>query len=236
MTRALPNLLFSLLAGVLLSFSGASAEPASPADGPAAIDVGGCVMPEVPMFGLPVGTDAPDFTATSIGDLPVTLQRDLLTDGDWVVLVTYRGGWCPYCNTQLHALRDINDAIEERNARLVAISVDVPDRAMNTTAEQDLPFLVLSDPSAQMFRDYNIVNVIPDETYLKYRDEYKFDIEEWSGEDHHIVTHPAVIIIDPAGVIRFFHVNEDYKLRLTNDEVLAALASVQQPMEKSPVE
>jgi len=237
MTRPLAPVLLAITLTSLLSATEGFAEPMPADESAASIAPGGCVVlpEEAPVVGLRIGSPAPDFSVLSLAGDDITLKGDLLPTGEWLVLVTYRGGWCPFCNTQLHALIDIHEEVLSRNARLVAVSVDLPDKASTTQQEQSLPFLVVSDPSAQLFRDYNLVNVIPDETYLKYRDEYKFDIEEWSGQDHHIVTHPAVIIIDPAGIIRFFHVNEDYKVRLTNEEVLAAFQSVQQPPEKSPV-
>lgn len=48
-----------------------------------------------------VGTISPDLRLPDVrGDL-VSLT-DLLRDGP-VVVTFYRGGWCPYCNTQLRA-------------------------------------------------------------------------------------------------------------------------------------
>src|ERR1700733_15046086 len=50
---------------------------------------------------LTKGGLAPDFTLPDATGTPVTLS-DRLRDGP-VVLIFYRGGWCPYCNLQLRA-------------------------------------------------------------------------------------------------------------------------------------
>ena len=38
------------------------------------------------------------------------------------VLVFYRGGWCPYCNAQLSALREIEPDLAQSGYQLIAIT------------------------------------------------------------------------------------------------------------------
>jgi|TARA_B110000438_G_C15644894_1_gene577004 peroxiredoxin len=52
------------------------------------------------------------------------------------------------------------------------------------------------------------------------------DLEGDSGEDHHLLPHPSVFVVDRAGVIKFAHVDANYKTRLSTDEVLAAVKTV----------
>ena len=60
---------------------------------------------------LRVGQTAPDFALPDATGRPVSLAS-LLASGP-VVLVFYRGNWCPYCNVQLRAY---NQALDQCNA------------------------------------------------------------------------------------------------------------------------
>ena len=50
-----------------------------------------------------VGETAPDFTLPNANGKPVSLDEALARGP--VVVVFYRGTWCPFCNTQLRALQ-----------------------------------------------------------------------------------------------------------------------------------
>jgi len=52
-----------------------------------------------------VGDQAPEFTLTNATGDTISL-RDMLKNGK-VVLVFYRGSWCPYCNLQLNQLQNV---------------------------------------------------------------------------------------------------------------------------------
>ena len=52
--------------------------------------------------------------------------------------------------------------------------------------------------------------------------EYGHDIEEASGETHHMLPVPATFIIGRDGIIQFQYANPNYKVRLTPEVLLAA--------------
>jgi len=52
--------------------------------------------------------------------------NDIL-ENNKIVLSFYRGAWCPYCNLELKALQNILPQIEEKGAKLIAISPQTPD-------------------------------------------------------------------------------------------------------------
>ena len=63
---------------------------------------------------------APDFTAKNQSNKDVNL-KELLKSGS-VVLLFYRGEWCPYCNRQLKALEDSLTLIKSKGASIIAVS------------------------------------------------------------------------------------------------------------------
>ena len=71
-----------------------------------------------------VGEHAPEFALADQRGEQVSLA-ELLHDGP-VVLIFYRGEWCPYCNLQLRTFQAHLDQLAERGAQLVAISPQTP--------------------------------------------------------------------------------------------------------------
>lgn len=172
-------------------------------------------------LGLAAGEQAPDFTAeTANGDTFVLSEA--YADGP-VILVFYRGGWCPYCNAQLQDFQRRLDDFQAAGAQVVAMSVDVPAKAAETAAEKNITFPLVTNPQADVLEAYNLAYQVPEELVTKYRDEYGIDLEGASGETHHKIAVPATFIIDQSGAIRFSHVDEDYRSRISAEDVLKQL-------------
>ena len=70
--------------------------------------------------GLFINSKAPDFKAADQYGNEIRL-RDVLKDS-LVVLIFYRGQWCPYCNKQLKKLEDSLQLIKEKKAKLIAVT------------------------------------------------------------------------------------------------------------------
>ena len=70
----------------------------------------------LPDPGLKVGHQAPDFTLKNALGNKVSLYEQL--NKGPVVLVFYRGAWCPFCNMHLHSLNKSLPAFKKYGAQL----------------------------------------------------------------------------------------------------------------------
>jgi len=175
--------------------------------------------------GLAVGADAPPISSKDVNGNLFELNQ-AAAEGP-VVLVFYRGGWCPYCSTQLRGLQaDALPEIKKAMGKLVAISVDKMESALKTKEKESLGMTVLSDPTARILKSYDVDYKVPDELAEKYIKKYKIDLEAHSGQKHHIIAVPAVYVIDENSKITFAYVNEDYKVRAQVDDILAAVKAL----------
>ena len=75
--------------------------------------------------GLFINSKAPDFKATDQYGNEIRL-KDVLKDS-LVVLMFYRGQWCPYCNKQLKKLEDSLQLLKNKGARLIAVTPEKPE-------------------------------------------------------------------------------------------------------------
>ena len=176
--------------------------------------------------GLKVGDKAPDIHRLDIKGKSFDLAT-AETAGP-VVIVFYRGGWCPFCNLQLHDLQiNLVPFAKDHHAQIVAISVDKTTEEAKTQAKHDLTMAIISDTKAELLTAYHVRNQISPELYEKYKTEYKLDLEESSGEKHHIIAVPAVYIVDPHGTIIYAHVDSNYKVRAPLSEIKDAIVKAQ---------
>lgn len=171
---------------------------------------------------LKKGDALPDTRVLTETGQPVRL-RDLVKEKP-SVLIFYRGGWCPYCTEHLSALAEIEKDILAAGHQILAISPDQPSKLTSTPDRAKLGYRLFSDSSMETAKAFGITFQVPDDLVKKYKNDYRIDIEAASGKTHHLLPHPAVYIVDTDGVIRFAHVNEDYKVRLEPDKILKALA------------
>jgi peroxiredoxin len=167
-----------------------------------------------------VGDAAPDFELPDARGGSVTLGR-LRRDGP-VVLVFYRGAWCPYCNLQLRALQAALEDIHAGGATLVAISPQTPDKSLTLAEQAELAFPVLSDIGNAVARSYGLVFALGADDRELHRG-IGIDLTAFNGDDSWELPAPAVFVVDPDGTIRFASVAGDYRWRVGPDEVLAAL-------------
>ncbi|TVR52117.1 MAG: hypothetical protein EA425_05625 [Puniceicoccaceae bacterium] len=136
-------------------------------------------------------------------------------------LVFYRGGWCPYCNTQLAGLAEIETDLKELGYQILAISPDRPEAVAKAAAENEFSYRLVSDHSADAARAFGVAFRVDDATHTALLG-HGIDIEAASGRDHRLLPIPAVFLTDREGRIVFTHADEDYRVRLAGQDLLAA--------------
>ena len=171
-----------------------------------------------------VGDVAPDFTLQDAKGSPVTLSEELKKGP--VVLTWYRGGWCPYCNVQLAAYQQILPQIEELGARLIAVSPELPDKALATAEKGQLKFTVISDLNLKVATEYGLVFELTPEVTELYA--AFFSMKEYNGAEASTNELPlaATYVIAPDGKIVYAFLHADYTKRAEPREILAALDGI----------
>ena len=178
---------------------------------------------------LGAGDAAPRFTVESVDNEqfefnPQNLKRP-------VVLLAFRGGWCPFCNLYLS---DMRHAIPEISAMGIDVLFLSGDRAellfasLNREAQEDiagLEYTILSDANAQAAIALGIAFRASDRT-VNRRNEKGDDIVGSSMDRHRVLPVPAVFAIDRHGIIQFAYTNANYRVRLPADDLVAAAREI----------
>jgi peroxiredoxin len=170
--------------------------------------------------GLKVGDDAPDFTAKNQSGKEVQLKK-LLKKGDVVVLF-YRGQWCPYCNKQLSKVNDSLAMITAKGATVLAITPEVEENIAKTVTKTKASFDILEDKGLAIMKDYKVSFAVDEKTIEKYKG-YGIDFDKANGANGANLPVPATYIISKEGKIKYVFFNTDYSKRASVKDILENL-------------
>lgn len=179
---------------------------------------------DMPEPGLAAGAKAPDFTLPNAYGKPIRLY-DQLKQGP-VVLVFYRGAWCPYCNLQLHALQASLPHFERYGARVLAVTPQKPDKSLEQIEKDQYPFEILSDVDSSVMKAYRLYYSVSAELVDVYRRNFGLDLAAYNGKGRYVLPAPGTFIIDTAGYVRAASASVDYKERMEPQAIVAALEAI----------
>lgn len=133
------------------------------------------------------------------------------------VLIIYRGGWCPYCNSQLMEMQEIENQIIALGYQIVAISPDSPKFLEETAKEDKLNYQLFSDSDGKFSEALGIAFKREKPKLDKYSE----------GKNPGFLPVPSVFILDKNREIEFLYINPNYAKRLKGEMLLAVLKSLE---------
>ena len=85
----------------------------------------------------------------------------------------------------------------------MAISVDAPEVSAELCRKAGYTFTFLSDPNAEVIRHYDLLH-------------------PGAGVNNRDIARPAEFLVDSSGVVRWVNLTEDFRIRVTPEEMLKA--------------
>jgi peroxiredoxin len=172
---------------------------------------------------LKAGDPMPDFVLPDAnGEL--VCSDDLLRKGPLVV-VFFRGEWCPFCRATLTALNDVAGDIEAAGGTLVALSPDVAAFRKRAWHAQDLRFPVLNDVDGAISLQFGTLFRIPDRLRSFYLTA-GIDLTLRHGDPSWFLPMPATFIAGSDGVLRFAHASGDITDRVEPVNIISLMRTI----------
>ena len=174
---------------------------------------------------LKSGDRAPKFTVRTVDNEPYVFDPDNLENP--TILISFRGGWCPYCNMHLSELRTVIPEIRESGYDVLFLSNDRPELLYSSLKQETqdgidgLDYVILSDANISAAMALGTA-FRTDKGLTDYLDKKGRDVAGSSIGMHNALAVPAVYVINKSGDIVYDFVNADYKIRLSADELLSA--------------
>jgi peroxiredoxin len=133
---------------------------------------------------------------------------DLLNGGP-VLIVFYRGRWCPYCEVDLRAIQAVARQLRSLGASIVAISQQSTHESRSTERMYGLSFPSLVDCGGKVARAFGVRWKLSCE--LRAAEiECGLDLAIVHGEPSWTLTMPARFVISPEGIVEYADISADY--------------------------
>ncbi len=174
--------------------------------------------------GLLKGSIAPNFFKEDQNGEALQLSN-LLNEGP-VVLLFYRGQWCPFCNQHMRQIKDSIPLMEELGARVIAVTPETPENAKIFLDKTKADIQVISDKDKSIMEAYKVLFEVTPEYTEKIRNKTGSDIAQNNGSSSAYLPVPASFVIDSTGKIRFIHYSPNFKHRASAQQLLGALRQI----------
>ncbi len=183
--------------------------------------------------GLSVGENAPLFSALNADSLSISLKNELKKGP--VVLIFYRGFWCPVCNRHLGTLQDSLSLISEAGATVLAVSPEKPEYLEKMARQTGAGFNLLYDEGYRIAKAYDVNFKPKASTLLVYNVGLGAHLKKTHSDASQQLPIPATFIINRKGVVIWRQFDRDYHKRSTVKEILIALKQEDMKTEYQPV-
>jgi len=141
------------------------------------------------------------------------------------ILFFYRGGWCPFCNTQMGQLKKLQPELKKMGFQLIGISTDAPKDIKKSIDKMDLDYQLLSDFHSNVSQAFGLAFFASQ----KVTDRYLAGMnlanplqKNLAGDERLVLPAPAIYVIDSKGLVQFNYVNPNFRVRLDESVLLAA--------------
>ena len=105
--------------------------------------------------------------------------------------------------------------------QVLAVSADNPEFLAQSKQKHQMGYQLLSDHRMEGAKALGIAWLVNDAMLGKLKG-FGIDIEQASGEKHHILPVPAALVLSTDGKVHFIYVNPDHKVRVPAQVLLEA--------------
>ena len=170
-----------------------------------------------PLF---IGDKAPNFLALDQFEKRVSL-KDHLENGP-VIVVFYRGQWCPHCNRYMSQIQDSLQMILDAGASVIAITPEKGEKIGKTVQKSGASFSIVYDENHRIMDKYHVTFKLSGWKRFIYGIA-GININKASGNKDSALPVPATYIIAKDGTIYTSHFNENYAERMQVIDMLDTL-------------
>jgi len=163
---------------------------------------------------------------TTINGKKVSLGQVL--NNKKTILFFYRGGWCPFCNTQMGQLKKIESKLAQLGFQLIGISTDNAQDLQKSMGKHQMNYQLLADFNSITSQAFGLAYFASQKTTDRYLSAMNLKNplqKNKAGIERLVLPVPAIYVIDNTGLVQFNYVNPNYKVRL-HEELLLKAASL----------
>ncbi len=177
----------------------------------------GMIDTDIPK-GLEVGTMAPDISFPADKDdkryLPDIYKEQPL------VIIFYRGYWCPSCNKYLSEFNTRVKEIEAKGSKVIAFTPETNENIIKTKENTGLGIEVYSDIDGAIMKAFDVDYAVTEAYQNKIQEKLNASIKEANNAEIASLPVPATFIINKEGTIVYKQFDPDYHNRASVNNIL----------------
>ena len=170
---------------------------------------------------LQVGEQAPQIQATDQNGKMINSQ-DILNN-EKILLVFYRGNWCPHCKKHLGELEKNLTALEEKGVFVLVVTPESVEKTKETQDKFKTSFSIVHDAGNRIMKDYKVAFEVNESNVPNYYSQITELVNEYNSESEKVLPVPATYLIGKDGKIEYVQYDPDYKNRSDISELVESL-------------
>ena len=170
---------------------------------------------------LEVGQDAPRIQGVDQNGAAV--DSDEILKEEKILLVFYRGNWCPYCQKHLASLEKNLVALKEKGIRVLVVSPERAEKTAETSDKLGAHYSIIHDEQNKIMKDYQVLYEVNQDNVPRYYAKVDELVTEYNGADNKVLPIPATYLIGKDGKVAFVHFDPDYSKRSNVEDLIESL-------------
>ncbi len=170
---------------------------------------------------LNIGDSAPqiigvDQNGKTINSLEILKEHKIL-------IVFYRGNWCPHCKKHLSSLQDHLKEFTEKGVYVLVVTPETVERTKETSQKLKTTFSIIHDVDNKIMNDYKVAFEVNEENVPDYFATITKKIAAYNVANNNVLPVPATYLIGQDGKIKYVQYDLNYKNRSDFSEILKTL-------------
>jgi len=168
---------------------------------------------------LNVGEKAPAILAKDQNGKLIN-SNDILKNKK-ILLVFYRGNWCPYCRKHLASLQENLNELHKKNVFVMVVTPEKPTKNLETQDKLKTHFSIIHDTDNTIMTAYKVAYKVDKSTVTSFYNHVQNKIAAYNDANSEVLPVPATYLIDTNGKIIYVQYNADHRIRSDIKEVIA---------------
>ena len=170
---------------------------------------------------LNIGDQAPVIIGVDQNGKKINSNEILKTNK--ILLVFYRGNWCPHCRKHLGSLQEHLTEFTKKGVYVMVVTPETVEKTVETAKKNKTTFSIIHDIDNKIMNDYKVAFDVNKENVPNYFGIVSKRVAEYNVENNNILPVPATYIINQNRLINYVQYDPDYKNRSNFDEILKSL-------------
>jgi peroxiredoxin len=170
---------------------------------------------------IKIGEKAPKIEG--IDQFNRTIDSDQIVKESKILLLFYRGNWCPYCKKHLVGLQENLKELSKNGVYVIVVTPEKAEKVQETTLDLNITFSIIHDVSNKIMSDYKVAFDVNEQNVPSYLSFTQKKIKAYNELENNTLPVPATYLISKENNIIYVHYNPDYKKRADFNEILNVL-------------